>query len=73
MLSGGTIADDGDVAITKVEARISPEFHFTRDFINPAGAGQDGGLPDSQSKLAAFWDAMRERSSFKKVYANGLY
>jgi glutathione S-transferase len=74
MLSGGRITDDGDVAITKIEAHIEPEFHFTRDFAAPAGgARQDEGRPASQSKLAAFWDAMRERSSFQKVYANGLY
>jgi glutathione S-transferase len=73
-LSGGRITDDGDVAITKVEARIGPEFHLARDFATPAGgARREGGHPDCQSKLAAFWDAMRERSSFTKVYAKGLY
>jgi len=69
--------DEGDIAITKVESHIGPEFHFVRDFVAfPAAGGvprQDGGRLAYQSKLAAFWDAIRERSSFKKVYTNGLY
>jgi hypothetical protein len=69
--------DEGDIAITKVESHIGPEFHFVRDFAAFLATGgaprQDGGLPPYQSKLAAFWDAMRERSSFKKVYCDGLY
>lgn len=76
MLSGGKITDEGDVAITKVENHIGSEFHFARDFAAPAAGGaprQDGGRPVYQSKLAAFWDAMKERSSFQKVYANGLH
>jgi hypothetical protein len=64
--------DEGNIAITKVESYIGPEFNFVRDFVGGAPR-QDGGLPLYQSKLAAFWDAMRERSSFKKVYCNGLY
>jgi hypothetical protein len=77
MLSGGSMNDEGDVAITKVESHISPEFHLVRDFAAlPAAGGaprQNGSRPAYQSKLAAFWDAMRERSSFKKVYTNCLY
>jgi hypothetical protein len=69
--------DEGDVAITKVESHIGSEFYFVRDSAAfPVAGGtpqQDGGRPAYQSKLAAFWDAMRERSSFKKVYTNGLY
>lgn len=76
MLSGGRITDEGDVAITKVEAHIGSEFKFARDFATPLAGGaprQDGNRPAYQSKLAAFWDAIRERASFKKVYANGLH
>ncbi|KAJ2967183.1 hypothetical protein NUW54_g13583 [Trametes sanguinea] len=28
---------------------------------------------ERQNKLAAFWDAVKERPSWKKVYANGLH
>jgi hypothetical protein len=69
--------DEGDIVIARVESHIGSEFHFTRDFAAlPAAGGaprQDGGCPVYQSKLAAFWDVMKERSSFRKVYANGLY
>ena len=75
MLSGGSKNDEGDVAISKVESHISPEFHLAMDFATlPAGASHlNGSRAVHQRKLAAFWDAMRERSSFKKVYTNGLY
>ena len=75
MLSGGHITDEGDEAITKVETHIGSEFKFARDFTPPlpGGAPRQDARPDYQSKLAAFWDAIRERASFKKVYANGLY
>jgi len=77
VLSGGRMNEEGDVVITKIESHVGSEFHLTRDFTAlPAAAGaprQDGRRPAYQSKLAAFWDAIRERSSFRKVYANGLY
>lgn len=64
------------MAITKIEAHIGSDFHFARDFAAPTAGGvprQDGGRPVYQSKLAAFWDATKERASFKKVYADGLH
>jgi len=77
VLSGGRINEEGDVVVTRVESHIGSGIQFTRGFAAlPATGGaprQDGGHPAYQSKLAVFWDAMRERSSFRKVYANGLY
>jgi hypothetical protein len=70
-LSGGQVDDEGDVAIAKIESRIGPDFHFVRGFATFSAAG--GGHPAYQSNLAVFWDAMRERSSFKNVYTDGLY
>ena len=72
VLSGGRMDEEGDIVVTRIESHIGSDLQFTRDFAVAAGR-QDGGRPTYQSKLAGFWDAMRERSSFKKVYANGLY
>lgn len=45
-----------------------------------AEARRRAGLPatnvppnERQSRFAAFWDAIRERPSWKKVYADGLH
>ena len=76
MLSGGRVTDEGDEALTKVEGHIGSEFQLARDFAPSLAGGaprQDAGRPAYQSKLAAFWDAIRERASFKKVYADALY
>lgn len=77
VLSGGRISDEGDVAITMVESHIGPGFQFERNYAALPAIGatsrQNVTHPTYQSKLAVFWDAMRERSSFKKVYSNGLY
>lgn len=50
-----------------------------KDF-SVAEARRRAGLPvtdpeskERQNRLAAFWDAMRERPSFKKVYKDGLH
>jgi glutathione S-transferase len=32
-----------------------------------------GGFKDEESKLGGFWDAVRERKSWQKVYGAGLY
>lgn len=71
MLSGGSIKDDGDAAITKVEAHIGGDFHFPKEA--PAVAGAAGARTTAQSKLSAFWDAIKERPSFKRVYVGGLH
>lgn len=78
-LSGGTLADDGATAISKVEAHVGGGFSLVKDF-SVAEARRRAGLPvtdpeskERQNRLTAFWDAVRERPSFKKVYKDGLH
>lgn len=73
VLSGGQINEEGDAVVTRIESHIGSGFQLTGNLAALPTNGvprQDGAY---QSKMAAFWDAMRERSSFKKVYAHGLY
>lgn len=78
-LCGGTANDDGATITTKLEAHIGGSFKLPEDF-NVAEARRRAGLPagnvqptDSQTRIAAFWDAIKERPSWKKVYADGLH
>lgn len=78
-LSGATAADDGNTVIAKIEQRIGGSFVLPKDISIPEARRKSGLAPgnfqptDMQSKFAAFWDAMKERSSWKKVYADGLH
>ncbi|KDQ63573.1 hypothetical protein JAAARDRAFT_29594 [Jaapia argillacea MUCL 33604] len=72
-LAGGAASDVGNVAVSKLEAQVGVK--FPKDFKGgetqrPGGAEVAQAGP--QSKLAAFWDAVKERPSWKKVYAEGL-
>jgi hypothetical protein len=63
MLAGGTAEDDGNAAVAKLET------HIGNGFVLPKDIQADS----QQSKLGAFWDAVKERPSWKKVYGKGLY
>ncbi|KAG5352276.1 hypothetical protein C0989_003024 [Termitomyces sp. Mn162] len=65
-LSGGLYEDNGDTAIAKLEAQVGV---VTKDFKTEDAQGKT----QNHSKLAAFWDAMRVRPSWKEVYGQGLY
>ncbi|KAG1749965.1 uncharacterized protein EDB91DRAFT_1235415 [Suillus paluster] len=67
-LAGGSPSDDGDVAIKKVEKHIGNGFVFPEDFLSSAFSPFTEEKPVARSKLAAFWDAMKTRSSWKRVY-----
>ncbi|KAI0788443.1 hypothetical protein C8Q75DRAFT_719821 [Abortiporus biennis] len=78
-LSGATGADDGNTVTDKIEVHIGNGFKLPKEF-SVAEARRRAGLPpgnvqptDRQNRLAAFWDAMKERPSWKKVYADGLH
>ena len=78
-LSGATVSDDGNAALAKIEAHIGDGFALPKDF-SIAEARRRAGIPatnaeptERQAKLAAFWDAMKERASWQKVYAGGLH
>lgn len=79
-LVGGTASDDGNTITSKLEARVGGGFSLPKDF-SVAEARRRAGLPAKedeagetrQSRFAAFWDAIKERPSWKKVYGEGLH
>ncbi len=71
-LSGGSFSEDGNTAIAKLESRVGNGFKLPQDYHLSELQRQEGVSAATQSKLAAFWDAVRERASWKKVYGNGL-
>ncbi|KAL0581633.1 hypothetical protein V5O48_000449 [Marasmius crinis-equi] len=71
-LAGAAPSDDGDTAIGKLEKHIGNGFSVPRSTLAIDLMKVEGDRPGSRSKLAAFWDTMRERPSWKKVYADGL-
>ncbi|THH01810.1 hypothetical protein EW026_g956 [Hermanssonia centrifuga] len=78
-LSSATGSEEGNDVVNKIEAHIGGSFSLPKDF-SVAEARRRAGLPSTnvspterQSRFAAFWDAIRERPSWKKVYADGLH
>jgi len=67
-LCGGKANDDGATVVKKIEEHIGG-LKLARDFVFEPARGKG----EKQSKLAAFWDAIRERPSWKKIYGEGLY
>ncbi|KAK1229692.1 hypothetical protein PQX77_007254 [Marasmius sp. AFHP31] len=72
MLAGATSDDDGNTAIGKIEKHVGNDFSIPRVTLPMDKMKAEGERPGSRSKLAAFWDSMKERPSWKKVYADGL-
>jgi hypothetical protein len=70
-VSGGSSADDGTTAIAKLGAHIGPGFALPRNFVSQE-SGADGLRPNAQNKLAAFWNVIKQRTSWKKLYRDGL-
>ncbi|KAG6890425.1 hypothetical protein C0995_008779 [Termitomyces sp. Mi166 len=64
-LSGGLYEDSGDTAIGKLEAHVGAGLALTKDFKVEDAQGKT----EKHSKLAAFWDAMRVRPSWKETTA----
>lgn len=60
-LADGKSSDDGHTIVKKLEEYIGGGFKV------PVNEGVE------QSKLSAFWDAVRERKSWQKVYGGGLF
>jgi hypothetical protein len=69
-LAGGSPSDDGDIAIKRVEKHIGNEFVFPKDFLSSAFSPFTEEKAVARSKLAAFWDAMKSRYSWNKVYVS---
>jgi len=77
-VSGGSPGDDGTTAITKLGAHIGTGFALPKDFVSRDSVLEDEQQQQqykarsAQNKLAAFWDAIKQRPSWKKVYRDGL-
>lgn len=71
-LAGGSGSDNGNTVVGKLEKHIGGGFKLERDFITEQER-QEKGNSEKASKLGAFWDELRERKSWKKVYGEGLY
>jgi hypothetical protein len=71
-LAGGTGTDDGQTVAKKLEGYIGGGFSFARDF-RTEQARRENAKVDQQTKIGAFWDAVRERGSWRQVYESGLY
>ncbi|KAH8120159.1 hypothetical protein DFH11DRAFT_1558649 [Phellopilus nigrolimitatus] len=75
----GLATDSGDTIVAKIEKRVGNNFTLPKNFqsiISP-DLGADPSLnitPGAKrAKLAAFWDEMKGRSSWKKVYGDKLH
>ncbi|KIJ68479.1 hypothetical protein HYDPIDRAFT_82366 [Hydnomerulius pinastri MD-312] len=71
-LSGGSLSDSGDTAIKKVEQYINTGFALPEDYTPTSAFAGGKEKAIRRRRLAAFWDAMRGRSSWVKVHASGL-
>jgi hypothetical protein len=71
-LTGATASDDGNTVLGKVEEYIGGGYKLPRVVLPVDLMRMEGNRPVSRSKLAYVWDTMKERQSWKKVYAEGL-
>lgn len=74
MLAGAVNTDDGHSVVTKLESHVGNGFKIASS-ASPSLEGQRNETSETgeKRKLSVFWDAMKERPSWKKVYGNGLY
>ncbi|KAI0801211.1 hypothetical protein C8Q74DRAFT_1240811 [Fomes fomentarius] len=79
LLAGATPSEDGNAVLTKIEAHVGDGLTLPKEF-SIAEARRRAGIPatgveptERQSKLAAFWDTVKERPSWKRVYGEGLH
>jgi glutathione S-transferase len=71
-LAGGSASDDGSTIVKKLEAHIGGGFAFPQTFLSEQ-ARRENSTTGGQAKLGAFWDAARQRPSWKKVYVDGIF
>jgi len=78
-LCGCSSSDGGDVVVAKIEGRIGDGFALPKNFqtivapdlsADPTLAATPGA---KRSKLAAFWDEMIARPSWKGIFSQGLF
>ncbi|TFK30419.1 hypothetical protein FA15DRAFT_698890 [Coprinopsis marcescibilis] len=68
-LSGANASDDGKTVVEKLERYVGVGLKLPRDFTSEANPGQR----EKQAKLQAFWDAIKQRPSWLKLYGEQLY
>lgn len=71
-LAGGTKNDDGETIVLKLEKYIGGGFVIPRNFLAEQ-VRHENVKHEKQTKIGVFWDAVRERPGWKKVYGDGLY
>lgn len=79
-LTSGLPTDDGNTIVAKIESRLKCTFAQDISIVEARRrAGLDPGTGTTQtdgtlrqSRLAALWDSLRERESWKSVYADGF-
>ena len=78
-VAGASATDNGNTVVEKLEEHVGGGFSLPKDF-SVAEARRRAGLPalnvapnERQSRFAAFWDAIKERPSWKKLYGEGLH
>ncbi|KAF9568412.1 hypothetical protein CPC08DRAFT_739654 [Agrocybe pediades] len=71
-LAGGSASDDGSAVAKKLEEHIGGGFVLPKDFATEQ-ARRENTKAEKQTKIGAFWNAMGERESWKKVYGDGLF
>ncbi|KIK07019.1 hypothetical protein K443DRAFT_236026 [Laccaria amethystina LaAM-08-1] len=71
-LSGGTPEDDGRTIVKKLEEHIGDGFALPKEHVKEVARRERLGH-DHEAKLGAFWDALKERESWKKVYQRELF
>ncbi|KAI5121249.1 hypothetical protein M0805_002295 [Coniferiporia weirii] len=78
-LCGGLPFDDGDSIIAKIQTRVGNDFVLPKNFQTfvSSEVGADPSLEITpgakRAKLAAFWDAMKVRPSWIKIYGEKLH
>ncbi|KAL1739474.1 hypothetical protein HDZ31DRAFT_49349 [Schizophyllum fasciatum] len=63
-LAGGTSSLDGKAAAAQLEAHVGGGFALPKEYKTAEG--------EAVSKIGAFWDSIKDRASWKKVYGEGL-
>lgn len=72
-LAGGTASDNGITVTEKLEKHMGSSLALPTNSEGPGSRPAAAEQPSAKTKLAVYWDAVKERPSWKKVYANGLH
>ena len=68
-LAGGEAGDDGKTVVEKLEKYIGAGAVLPRDY-KSTDVTRRG---EKQAKLEAYWEGLKERASWQKLYLSGLF